>query len=177
MTGVSQWKEKSRFTLGVKLRQECVLSPLLFIVYLYELDRQTQPSWRGCHCRKLQNQPFAFWRRFGTSYTLWTRSSTCTWTLCSCVRPSRLSLKLALKSQKISSKKAEVLSLSKTPSKRQYAAAGEESSSTLGWYSRVTEGRTRRLIYRFVNQTQLCVNLSLCIHKMGAFKHRKAVSP
>jgi len=35
----------------------CVLSPLLFIVY--ELDRQTQPGGRGCHCWKLQDQLFA----------------------------------------------------------------------------------------------------------------------
>jgi len=25
-----------------------------------DLDRQQQPSQRGCHCRKLQDQPFAF---------------------------------------------------------------------------------------------------------------------
>jgi len=46
-----------------------------------------------------------------------------------------------------------------------------------GWYSRVTECGTKRLIHGLVKQTQICVNfIALCDHKTGAFEHRKAVS-
>ena len=32
---------------------------------LHELDRQSQPSWRGCHSQELQDQPLTFCIRFG----------------------------------------------------------------------------------------------------------------
>ena len=41
--------------------------PGLRITGLHELDRQQQPSRRGCHSRKLQDQTFTFCRRFGTA--------------------------------------------------------------------------------------------------------------
>ena len=34
---------------------------------LHELNRQSQPSRQECHSRELQNQPYTFWRRFGTA--------------------------------------------------------------------------------------------------------------
>ena len=41
----------------------------------------------------------------------------------------------------------------------------------------MTEGGARRLIHELVKLTQLCVSLwSLCGHKTGAFKHRKAIT-
>jgi len=48
------------FTVGVGLGQWCVLSPIFFIFYLYELDRQSQSSQRLCYCWELQDQVFAF---------------------------------------------------------------------------------------------------------------------
>jgi len=34
---------------------------------LYELDRQSLPSWQGWQCWELQDQPFSFCRRFGVT--------------------------------------------------------------------------------------------------------------
>jgi len=49
------------FIVRVGLRQGCVLSLLLFIVYnIHEFDRQSHWSRRGCHSRELQDQPFTF---------------------------------------------------------------------------------------------------------------------
>ena len=42
---------------------------------LYKLDRLSQPIRWGCHCWKLQNQPFAARRRFGAACILWSRAS------------------------------------------------------------------------------------------------------
>jgi len=41
--------------------------PRLRTTGLHELDRQSQPSRRGCHSLKLQHQPFTFCRRFDTA--------------------------------------------------------------------------------------------------------------
>jgi len=45
---------------------------------LHELDKQSQPSRRGCHSWELQDQPFTFCRRFGTASIFSTVCSTCT---------------------------------------------------------------------------------------------------
>jgi len=74
------------FTVGVGLRQGCVLSPLLFI--LCELDRQAQPSrWRR-HCWKLQDQLFAICAQFDTACILWTGSPAYTSSVFNYVRPN-----------------------------------------------------------------------------------------
>ena len=52
---------------------------------LYELDRQSQPSRRGCHICELQDQPFTFCRRFGTASIFSTGSSACTRSVVRCV--------------------------------------------------------------------------------------------
>jgi len=54
---------------------------------LHELDRQSQPSRRGCHCQELQNQPFSFYRRFGTA-SIFSTVFSIHLVFC-CVRPSR----------------------------------------------------------------------------------------
>jgi len=54
------------FTVGVGLRQGCVLSRLLFHS-LRVLNRQLQPRRRGFHSWELQYQSFNFCRRFGTA--------------------------------------------------------------------------------------------------------------
>jgi len=55
---------------------------------LHELDRQLQPSGWGCHSWELQDQPFAFCRRFDPVSIFSTVSSACTRSVFSCVRPS-----------------------------------------------------------------------------------------
>jgi len=50
---------------------------------LHELDRQSQPNRRGCHCRELQDQPFGTASIFSTESSAYTRS------VFSCVGPSR----------------------------------------------------------------------------------------
>ena len=49
------------------------------------------------------------------------------------------------------------------------------SSRILGWYTRETEGGTRRLIHGNVSKCSFVWALLVCIHKIGAFKHPKAV--
>ena len=71
--------------MGVGLRQGGAVTTLLHI--LYELDRQSQPNRRGCHCWKLWNQPFAFCGQFGTAFILWMGLSTCIESVFWCVRP------------------------------------------------------------------------------------------
>jgi len=43
---------------------------------LHELDRQSQPSRRRCHGRKLQDQPFSLCGLIGTAIIFSTESST-----------------------------------------------------------------------------------------------------
>ena len=74
-------------TVGVGLRQGCVLSSLLFIVYMNWIE--SQPSRRRCHSWELQDQPFTFCRRFGTASIFSTGSSACTGSVFCCVWPSR----------------------------------------------------------------------------------------
>ena len=48
-------------TAGFRLRQWCVLSVVTTPVQsLHATDGQSQPSRRGCHCWRLQDQPSAF---------------------------------------------------------------------------------------------------------------------
>ena len=56
---------------------------------LHELDRQSQPSRRGCQSRQLQDQHLTFSRGFGTANNISTRSSACSRSLFCCVRQSR----------------------------------------------------------------------------------------
>jgi len=47
---------------------------------------------------------------------------------------------------------------------------------TYGWYSRVAEDKTKRLIHGLlVTQTQFCMFYRSVVSKTGAFKNRKAV--
>jgi len=52
---------------------------------LHELDRQSQPSRRGCHSWELQDQPFTFCRRFGTASIFTAVSSACICSVFCCV--------------------------------------------------------------------------------------------
>ena len=69
----------------------CVQSPL------HELDlplrcqhaRQSQPSRRGCHSWKRQDQPFTFCSQFDTASIFSTEYSACTRSVFCCVRPSQ----------------------------------------------------------------------------------------
>ena len=111
------------------------------------LDKQSQSSRRECRCRKLQDQPFAF---CGATCILQTGFSTCTWSVSSCVR------------MKISTKKAEILRLPRKPSQCTLQASvincsRLRSSRTLGLYSRVAEGGTRRLVHGLLKQMQFWV--------------------
>ena len=85
MTFVSVPAELKPFTLGVSLLQECVLSPLLFIVYTH---------WIDCHSRVDVGVTVGSCRinrllcgRFDTVSISSTGPSTCTSLVFSCVRP------------------------------------------------------------------------------------------
>ena len=55
---------------------------------LYAFDVQSQRNWRGCHCWKLHDQPFAFSWRFGPA-SIFSTTSSCTRSVFCCVRPGR----------------------------------------------------------------------------------------
>jgi len=59
--------------LGSRMRPS---EPGLRTTGLHKLDRQSQPSQRGCHSRELQDQPLTFCRRFGTASIISTVFST-----------------------------------------------------------------------------------------------------
>ena len=84
-----------------------------------------------------------------------------------------------LEGTKISSKKVEEFCLLRRPrqcflqvSVKALQQVGH--SSTLGWFSRVTNVGTKGLIHWLVKQTQFCMSLLLRGDKTGAFKESKA---
>ena len=84
---------------------------------------------------------------------------------------------------KISTKRKDVLCLSRNARQCMLQVNGNTLQQvdkfaylTFGWHSRVTEGGARKLIHGLVELTLFFVNYSLCGHKTGSFKHRKAVS-
>ena len=74
------------FTVCVGLKQVCVQSPIISTIYLYELDRQSQPSRRVCYWWKLEDHPWGFRGRISTACILWIEHSTHTRSVCTCVR-------------------------------------------------------------------------------------------
>jgi len=107
-----------------------VLSPLLFIVYINWI----YSSRRGCHCWKLQDQLFAFCGRFGSACSFWTGFQQAL---------DRFSVACEKSGMKTSTKKQKYYVSPDTQVNARCKSAVTlqqvQISSTLGWYSRVTE--------------------------------------
>jgi len=144
--------------------------PRLRTTGLHQSDRHSQPSRRGCHSRELLDQPFTFCIRFGTasiSSTVFMHS------IGVVLRETELKWKSVPKKRGTTLQTHESVRKPKavfSASERQYTAAGGDVQvPRVGIY---VWQKARRLIHGLSSAWAL----SLCGHKTGAFKRRKAVS-
>jgi len=80
---------RGRFSSKVHTEGRFCKKCWLPLVYMNWIDRRSQPSRRGCHSWKLQDQAFSLSERFGTVSIFSTRPSSCTWPVFCCVQPRR----------------------------------------------------------------------------------------
>jgi len=157
-------KVKSRpFTVGVGLRQECVVTTPHH--NLPELDRQSQPSRRrvtvgSCSINRLL---FADVLALLASYQQSLQNAL-----------DRFSVARDRAKMKISTKNNE-LCLSTNPRQRTLQVSGNtlqqvEKFEYLGWYLRVMEREARRLIHGLLKQTQFCVRFITVWSQSGSFQ-------
>jgi len=106
---------------------------------LHELDRQSQPSWRGCHNQKVQDQPFTFCRRFCTGCMFSTIFNMHSIGLLLRAKNTEVGYYVSLQTQGSVCGKSAAIYCSRW-----------RSLSTQGWYLRVAEGGTTRLIHGLV---------------------------
>jgi len=101
---------------------------------LHELDRQSQPSRRGCHSWDLQDQAFTFCIRYVTASILSTRCSACTPSVSTASEQAGMKISTKIPSYNVS------LETQGSVCCKWAAVHYSRSSKTLGWYSRVMEG-------------------------------------
>ena len=145
-------QNRSHWVLAHHLTWECAITTPLHS--RYELDRQPQPSQRGCHCWKLQDQLFTFCGRLlllpssqqGLQHERDWFSAAC----------DRTGMKASTKRpRKYISPETQVSVFCKEFT---IHCSISRSSNTFGWYSQVTEGGTRRLVNGLAKQTQFCLS-------------------
>jgi len=147
----------------------CAVTTPFHSPILHELDRQSQPSRRGCHSLELQDQLFTFASRFGTVSIFSTGNRFfSTHSIGFLLRATVPEWKSALKIP------GYYFSLESQDSVCCKWAAMHcnrwRRSSTLGWYLRVTEGGARRLMQGLVKLMQSCVSFTALWSHNGSFR-------
>ena len=135
----------------------CAVTTPFHSPILHELNRQSQPSRRGCHNLEMQDQPFTFSSRFGTDSIFLTGNRLFSMhSIGFLLRATVPEWKSALKTPRC------YVSLESQDSVcRKWAATHcnrWRRSGTLGWYLRVTEGGAKRLMHGLVKLRQFCVS-------------------
>ena len=141
------WKWPSSCHVFIVARRKKEVGPLW--------DRQSQTRWRGCDCWELQDEPFAFYWRIDIACVNLLNRVFSMHLIGFPLRATKQERKSALKRLRYCITHDSQGSVF---CKWSEIHCSRWSSSTLWWYSPVTEVGTTGLIHGLVMQTQFCVS-------------------